>query len=187
MLTAAAASRSVVPAMRCRAARAWPDRRARPRTAAPIAADRRAPCLMGQFDLLRSLAQHGRRAGVARQHRGRGQSAAWRRSPGTRGTIKLWVGLGNALTDHARTLTPAAAWPIGRAAELAPGYPAPPFFLGLADGPLGQSRRSAFALWRAILADAPANASWRPMIEDGLSLMTQRAPAPRPAKRQAGS
>ncbi|HYC94123.1 MAG TPA: tetratricopeptide repeat protein, partial [Sphingomicrobium sp.] len=36
---------------------------------------------------------------------------------------KLWVGLGNALTDHARTITPAARLAYSRAAELAPGYP----------------------------------------------------------------
>ena len=46
--------------------------------------------------------------------------------------MKLWVGLGNALADHAGTMTPAAELAFARAAELAPGYPAPPFFLGLA-------------------------------------------------------
>jgi cytochrome c-type biogenesis protein CcmH len=99
---------------------------------------------------------------------------------------KLWVGLGNALTDHARTVTPAARLAYARAAELAPGYPAPPFFLGLAEARSGNPEE-AVRLWREILANAPANASWRPMIEDGLLLMTQGATSPPPTQGQAGS
>jgi cytochrome c-type biogenesis protein CcmH len=101
---------------------------------------------------------------------------------------KLWVGLGNALTDHARTLTPSARFAFRRAAELAPGYPAPPFFLGLAEARSGNPQE-AVRLWQGILADAPADASWRPMIEDGLLLMNPGAPAsPAPqAKAQAGA
>ena len=48
------------------------------------------------------------------------------------GDYKLWVGLGNALTDHARTITPASRMAFARAAELAPNHPAPRFFLCLA-------------------------------------------------------
>lgn len=99
---------------------------------------------------------------------------------------KLWVGLGNALTDHARTITPAARLAYARAAELAPGYPAPPFFLGLAEARSGNPEE-AVRLWREILANAPANASWRPLVEDGLLLMTQGAAPPPPAQSQAGS
>lgn len=84
---------------------------------------------------------------------------------------KLWVGLGNALTDHARTITPASRLAFERAAELAPGYPAPPFFLGLAEARSGNPEE-AVRLWRDILANAPADASWRPMIEDGVLLMS---------------
>ena len=101
---------------------------------------------------------------------------------------KLWVGLGNALTDHARTLTPSARYAYQRAAELAPDYPAPPFFLGLAEARSGNPQE-AVRLWQGIIANAPANASWRPIIEDGLALMNAGAPpvpAP-PAKLQAGS
>ncbi|MEO5810163.1 MAG: tetratricopeptide repeat protein [Sphingomicrobium sp.] len=79
----------------------------------------------------------------------------------------LWVGLGNALTDHARAYTPAAAFAFDRAAELAPRVPAPRFFRGLALVRSGQLASGA-AQWRALLADAPADASWRPMVEDGL-------------------
>jgi cytochrome c-type biogenesis protein CcmH len=84
---------------------------------------------------------------------------------------KLWVGLGNALFDHSRTLSPAARYAYARAAQLAPGYPAPPFFLGLAEARSGNPEE-AVRLWRGILANAPANASWRPMVEDGILLMT---------------
>lgn len=100
---------------------------------------------------------------------------------------KLWVGLGNALTDHARTITPASRLAYARAAELAPGYPAPPFFLGLAEARSGRPE-IAVKLWSGILAEAPADASWRPMVEDGLRLMGQGAAAtPPPPKVQPGS
>jgi cytochrome c-type biogenesis protein CcmH len=103
------------------------------------------------------------------------------------GDYKLWVGLGNALTDHARTITPAARLAYGRAAELAPGYPAPKFFLGLAEARSGNPEE-AVRLWQEILSDAPPDASWRPMIADGLKLMVDgAAPAPPPSRNQAGS
>lgn len=100
---------------------------------------------------------------------------------------KLWVGLGNALTDHARTVTPAARLAYARAAELAPGYPAPRFFLGLAEARSGNPQE-AVKLWREVLADAPPNASWRPLVEDGIALMAKgAAPPPLPSTNQAGS
>ena len=100
---------------------------------------------------------------------------------------KLWVGLGNALTDHARTITPAARLAYARAAELAPGYPAPPFFLGLAEARSGNPQE-AVRLWRQILATAPPNASWRPLIGEGITLMAREETAPPPpATNQAGS
>ncbi len=89
----------------------------------------------------------------------------------------MWVGLGNALADHGRTLTPAARFAYERAAELAPGYPAPRFFLGLALARSGQPRE-ALALWREILADVPADASWRPFVEDGVMALSGGAPPP---------
>ncbi len=79
----------------------------------------------------------------------------------------LWVGLGNALFDHARSLTPGAQFAYLRAAELAPGHPAPGFFLGLAEARSGQPVQ-ALTRWRKILADAPADASWRPLVEDAV-------------------
>jgi cytochrome c-type biogenesis protein CcmH len=85
----------------------------------------------------------------------------------------MWVGLGNALADHARALTPAARFAFKRAAELAPGHPAPPFFLGLAEARSGKPQVAA-ARWRAILAAAPADASWRPLVEDALLAISPR-------------
>jgi cytochrome c-type biogenesis protein CcmH len=79
----------------------------------------------------------------------------------------MWVGLGNALADHAQTLTPAAQFAFARAAQLAPGHPAPLFFLGLAEARAGQPDK-ALERWRMILANAPADASWRPLVEDAV-------------------
>ena len=81
------------------------------------------------------------------------------------GDPTLWVGLGNALADHAGVLTPASELAFRRAAELAPGHPAPRFFMGLALARSGASEQ-AIAMWRRILAEAPADASWRPLVED---------------------
>lgn len=85
----------------------------------------------------------------------------------------LWVGLGNMLTEHGGGLNPGARLAFKRARELAPGYPAPRYFLGVAEersGNIAEARR----LWTAMLADAPADASWRPLVEDRLA---QSAPA----------
>ena len=81
---------------------------------------------------------------------------------------QLWIGLGNALVDHAGVLTPASRFAYERAAELAPGHPAPPFFMGMALARSGEPEL-ALALWREVLARAPADASWRPLVEDGVA------------------
>jgi cytochrome c-type biogenesis protein CcmH len=162
---------------------------------APRAAAKRAPplplagarhAMMGQFDysdtwlnIADALASRGNTEDAARL-----LQAQVARHPRD---YKLWVGLGNALTDHARTITPASRLAYSRAAELAPGYPAPKFFLGLAEARSGNPEE-AVRLWREILASAPPDASWRPMIEEGLRLMTQGATvSPPPAPDQAGS
>jgi cytochrome c-type biogenesis protein CcmH len=87
---------------------------------------------------------------------------------------ELWIGLGNALVDHAGELTPASQLAYSRALELAPGHPAPRYFLGLALVRSGDPR-SAAGLWHSILVDAPADASWRPIIEDSLAALRPRA------------
>ncbi|HEY6049204.1 MAG TPA: tetratricopeptide repeat protein [Sphingomicrobium sp.] len=83
---------------------------------------------------------------------------------------QLWIGLGNALVDHARGLTPPAELAYQRAAALAPGRPAAPFFYGLALARSGD-RQGAVAMWQQILAKAPPNASWRPLIEQGVAAL----------------
>jgi len=89
--------------------------------------------------------------------------------------VALWVGLGNALVDHAGMLTPAAQLAYERAVELAPGHPAAPFFYGLALARSGD-RGGALALWREILAEAPADASWRPLVEDAIAALEPPPP-----------
>lgn len=90
--------------------------------------------------------------------------AAVREHPGD---PELWVGLGNALVDHAGVLTPAGQLAYARAAELAPGHPAAAFFRGLALARSGDGGQ-AVAQWRELLAKAPADASWRPLVEDAI-------------------
>lgn len=80
----------------------------------------------------------------------------------------LWIGLGNMLTDHTGGLNPGGRLAFERAIDLAPDYPAPRYFLGVAEarsGNVAEARR----LWAGVLANAPANASWRPLVEDRLA------------------
>ena len=84
--------------------------------------------------------------------------------------VALWVGLGNALVDHAGVVTPAAQLAYERAMELAPGHPAAPFFFGVALARSGD-RAGAVAMWRQVLAEAPADASWRPLVEDSIAAL----------------
>jgi cytochrome c-type biogenesis protein CcmH len=91
---------------------------------------------------------------------------------------QLWIGLGNALVDHAHGLTPPAELAYRRAAELVPGHPAAPFFYGLALARSGD-RAGAIAVWKDILAKAPPNAGWRPLVEGGIVALSQPAPSGR--------
>ncbi len=91
---------------------------------------------------------------------------------------QLWIGLGNALVDHAGSLTPAAELAYRRSAELLPGHPAPAFFMGLALARSGD-RGAAVALWREALAAGPADAAWRPLIEDAVAALER----PQPVRR----
>ena len=85
----------------------------------------------------------------------------------------LWVGLGNALVIHADgMMTPSAEFAFRRAAQIAPEHPGPKFFFGLA---LAQGGKfdEAERIWRGLLETAPADASWRPMIEERLAMLEQ--------------
>jgi cytochrome c-type biogenesis protein CcmH len=92
------------------------------------------------------------------------------------GDAQLWIGLGNALVDHARGITPAAELAYKRAEAINPGYPGPPFFYGLALARSGD-REGALKLWRGILAKAPPDASWRPLVEQGVAALSGTAAA----------
>jgi cytochrome c-type biogenesis protein CcmH len=87
------------------------------------------------------------------------------------GDPQLWIGLGNALVDHARGITPPAELAYKRAEQLIPGHPAAPFFYGLALARSGNSP-AAVKIWRTILAKAPANAAWRPLVERGVAALS---------------
>jgi cytochrome c-type biogenesis protein CcmH len=97
---------------------------------------------------------------------------AVRRYPGD---PQLWIGLGNALVDHAHGMTPAAELAYRRAEQAAPGHPAAPFFYGLALARSGD-RDGALAQWRRILTKAPADAEWRPMVEQGVTALSTPPP-----------
>jgi len=93
------------------------------------------------------------------------------------GDPQLWIGLGNALVDHARGMTPPAELAYRRAAEMAPGHPAPLFFYGLAMARSGD-RQDALMIWREILATAPKDAEWRPLVEQGVAALSTQPSAP---------
>jgi len=143
--------------------------RANAERAPPTPLTQARQAMTGQFDyadtwlnMADALASRGRTEDAARL-----LQAQVARHPGD---YKLWLGLGNALADHSRTLSPAARMAFERAAELAPGHPAPPFFLGLAEARSGNPQEAA-RLWREVLASAPASASWRPLVENALLLV----------------
>lgn len=82
------------------------------------------------------------------------------------GDVEAWTALGNALTEHAGgQLTPAAIYAYGQAERRAPGSPAPGYFLGLALLRAGQPERTR-AIWSELLAAAPADAPWRPVLAE---------------------
>ena len=113
--------------------------------------------------LSESMARRGKTADAAGLLR-----SAVREHPGD---PQLWIGLGNALVDHAGMLTPAAEFAYQRAAEQAPGHPAAPFFLGIALARSGD-RAGALRIWQQLLAGAPADAPWRPLVEDAVAALS---------------
>lgn len=98
----------------------------------------------------------------------------------------LWTGLGNALVDHGHGLTPAAELAFARARQIAPTAPAPDYFLGLAKLRSGDPE-GARQLWAGLLARAPVQAQWRPLVADGVGLIdamrAESAGAPPPQRR----
>ncbi|WP_152569441.1 MULTISPECIES: tetratricopeptide repeat protein [Sphingomonas] len=88
----------------------------------------------------------------------------------------LWVGMGNALVDHAGMLTPAATIAFERARAAAPNHPAPLFFQGLALARSGQNEQ-ALALWQQALKLTPPTTSYRPFIAEGIAALGAAPPA----------
>ena len=148
------------------------------------------PDLMGQFNNAAhwlSLAESYQRTGNTKEGVEIIQNAL-RRTPNN---ADLWVGLGNALVQHAGGLmTPAAELAFDRALQIAPDHPGPRFFYGIA---LAQGGRfdDAEQVWRQLLASAPPSATWRGAIQEQLDALAQArasgrippaaAPAPAPA------
>lgn len=99
-------------------------------------------------------------------------------------SAQLWIGLGNALVDHARGITPAAELAYRKAEEVAPGHPAAPFFYGLALARSGD-RNGALDKWRQILATAPKDAGWRPLVEEGVAALETPPTSPAATSRPA--
>jgi tetratricopeptide (TPR) repeat protein len=72
----------------------------------------------------------------------------------------LWTGLGYALAEHDKGISPAARFAFDRAMALYPQHPGPPFFYGQA---LIRANQFAEArpFWAKALALAPKDASYR--------------------------
>lgn len=87
------------------------------------------------------------------------------------GDAALWTGLGTVLAAHDDgRMSPAARHAFGRAFQLAPGTPGPPFFLGLAhvqSGDLAAAKRS----WLQALALTPRDAPYRIDIAERLAMV----------------
>jgi cytochrome c-type biogenesis protein CcmH/NrfG len=86
----------------------------------------------------------------------------------------LWVGLGNALVIHNDgMMSPAAELAFRRASRIAPDHPGPRYFYGLALAQGGQFDQ-AEQIWRELIAQAPAGAGYRAMIEERLQMLQQQ-------------
>jgi len=136
---------------------------------APVPLTRVRHAFFGQFTAAERwlvISESYARRGSSRDAAGVLRSAV-RASPGD---PQLWIGLGNALVEHSNGLTPAAELAYARAMELVPGHPAAPFFYGLALARSGD-RDGAISQWSELLASAPADAGWRPMVEDALAAL----------------
>jgi len=84
---------------------------------------------------------------------------------------ELWIALGNALvTQNAGRMSPAAELAFAKSLKLAPEHPGPRFFFGLALLQQGQVEKG-LALWKQVLAAAPAQASWRPALVERIAIV----------------
>jgi cytochrome c-type biogenesis protein CcmH len=99
---------------------------------------------------------------------------------------ELLSAYGEALTVSAGTVTPEAEAAFAAALAGNPKDQAARFYLGQAYADRHQPER-ALALWRSLLADAPANAPWRPaLIGKMVILQSQATGAPNISAMVAG-
>lgn len=85
----------------------------------------------------------------------------------------LWLGLANALVTYADgTVTPPARYAFEHASGLAPGNPAPAYFMALDYAQMGDLD-TAEKIWRSILATSPADAPWRPIVTEKLAVLAR--------------
>ena len=88
-------------------------------------------------------------------------------------------GLGEALVAAAQgVVTADAAKAFARATELDPQAPMPRFFLGLAAEQDGRPADAA-KRWRALIAEAPADAPWLGFVREAIARVDPAAPAAR--------
>ncbi|NWK95275.1 cytochrome C biosynthesis protein [Sphingobium lactosutens] len=121
--------------------------------------------------------------GLARQ--GKTREAANVLLSGLRDTpddANLWLGLGNALINHAGgVISPGAEFAYRRALTLDPDGPAPRYFYGLALARAGQFQ-AARDLWAPLAARAPAGSQVKAELEANIaridSMLANGAPVP---------
>jgi len=93
--------------------------------------------------------------------------------------------LGEAIMATAGGIVTAEAHAAFEAARAAnPAAPAARFYLALAKEQEGD-RQAAAAGWRAMLAEAPADAPWRGVVQEALARVEERSPASAPAATPA--
>ncbi len=94
----------------------------------------------------------------------------------------LWSALGLVLMLAGDgEISPPAQFAFDKARQFRPQHPAPDYFAGLA-ALFKQDPAATVALWKPILADAPAKAKWRPRLESQLAglerMIAQSQPLP---------
>lgn len=82
----------------------------------------------------------------------------------------MWTGLGTALADHDKGVSPASRFAFDKAMALWPKHPGPPFFLGLALARSGQLAEGRTYIAHAA-ALTPASVSYRADLEMWLNLI----------------
>lgn len=94
------------------------------------------------------------------------------------------AGLGEAIAMlEGGIVTKEAREAFERARAADPAAPKPRFFLALAREQAGDTRQAA-ADWRALLADSPPEAPWRPAVEAAVARLEGAAPAAAPGPSQ---